>query len=153
MRVTRSATILAPTSVVFAQVNDFHNWDAWSPWAKLDPAAKNSFDGPSSGTGARFSWAGNDKVGEGAMTITDSRESELVRIKLDFVKPFKATNTAEFTFKPEGGQTLVTWSMFGQKNFPCKAVSLFMDMDKMVGGEFEQGLASMKSVAENAPHE
>jgi hypothetical protein len=98
-------------------------------------------------------WAGNHEVGEGAMTITDSRESELVRIKLDFEKPFRATNTAEFTFRPEGEHTVVTWSMFGQKNFPCKAVSLFMDMDKMVGGEFEQGLASMKVAAEKTSHE
>ena len=101
-RIERSATIAAPASAVFAQVNDFHNWEPWSPWAKLDPSAKSSFEGAAAGKGAEFAWAGNRKVGEGRMTITESRPSELVRIKLEFLKPFAATNTAEFTFEPEG---------------------------------------------------
>jgi uncharacterized protein YndB with AHSA1/START domain len=150
-RVARSATISAPAPAVFAQVNDFHKWEAWSPWAKLDPAARNSFDGPAAGTGAIFRWAGNNEVGEGSMTITESRPSELITIRLDFTKPFEATNTAEFTFKPEGNQTVITWSMFGTNNFIAKAFCLFMSMDKMVGGQFEKGLASMKSVVEAAP--
>jgi len=150
-RIVRSATISAPAPAVFAQVNDFHNWEAWSPWAKLDPAAKATFEGPSAGTGAIFRWAGNDKIGEGSMTITESRPSDLIRITLEFVKPFAATNTAEFTFEPEGNQTAVTWSMAGKNNFMAKAVSLFMNMDKMVGGKFEEGLANMKSVVEAAP--
>jgi len=150
-RVVRSATISAPPPAVFAEVNDFHRWEAWSPWAKLDPAAKNSFDGPAAGTGAIFNWSGNNEVGEGSMTITESRPSDLVRIKLDFTKPFEATNTTEFTFKPEGNQTVVTWSMFGTNNFIAKAFCLFNSMDKMVGGQFEKGLASMKSIAEAAP--
>jgi hypothetical protein len=150
-RVTRSATLSAPAPAVFAQVNDFHKWEAWSPWAKLDPAAKNSFEGPSAGIGAIFKWSGNKEVGEGSMTITESRPSELIRIKLDFAKPFEATNTTEFTFKPEGNQTVVTWSMFGTNNFIAKAFCLFNSMDKMVGGQFEKGLASMKSIAEAAP--
>ena len=150
-RVARTATISAPAPVVFAQVNDFHKWEAWSPWAKLDPAAKATFEGPSAGTGAIFRWAGNDKIGEGSMTITESRPSNLIRITLEFVKPFAATNTAEFTFEPEGNQTAVTWSMAGKNNFMAKAVSLFMNMDKMVGGKFEEGLANMKSVVEAAP--
>ena len=150
-RVARSATIFAPAPAVFAQVNDFHKWEAWSPWAKLDPAAKNSFDGPAAGTGAMFRWAGNHEVGEGSMTITESRPSDLIRIKLDFTKPFEATNTTEFTFKPEGNQTVVTWSMFGTNNFIAKAFCLFNSMDKMVGGQFEKGLASMKSIVEAAP--
>jgi len=150
-RIVRSATISAPAPAVFAQVNDFHNWEAWSPWAKLDPAAKATFEGPSAGTGAIFRWAGNDKIGEGSMTITESRPSNLIRITLEFVKPFAATNTAEFTFEPEGNQTAVTWSMAGKNNFMAKAVSLFMNMDKMVGGKFEEGLANMKSVVEAAP--
>ena len=149
-RIERSATISAPAPAVFAQVNDFHNWEAWSPWAKLDPAAKATFEGPRAGRGAIFRWAGNEEVGEGSMMITESRPSDLIRIKLDFLKPFEATNTAEFTFKPEGNQTAVTWSMEGQNNFIAKAVCLFMNMDKMVGGQFEKGLASMKSVAEAA---
>ena len=98
-----------------------------------------------------FRWAGNEEVGEGSMTITESRPSDLIRIKLEFLKPFEATNTAEFTFKPEGSETAVTWSMEGQNNFIAKAVCLFMNMDQMLGGQFEKGLASMKSVAEAAP--
>jgi uncharacterized protein YndB with AHSA1/START domain len=149
-RIVRSSTIAAPPATVFAQVNDFHKWEAWSPWARLDPAAKSSFDGPAAGNGATFRWAGNEEVGEGSMTITESRPSDLIRIKLEFLKPFAATNTAEFTFKPEGEQTVVTWSMFGTNNFIAKAFCLFINMDKMVGGQFEKGLASMKSVAEAA---
>ena len=150
-RIVRSATISAPAPAVFAQVNDFHNWEAWSPWAKLDPAAKATFEGPSAGTGAIFRWAGNDKIGEGSMTITESRPSDLIRITLEFLKPFAAINTAEFTFTPEGNQTVVTWSMAGKNNFIAKAVHLFMNIDKMVGGDFEKGLAQMKSVVEAAP--
>ena len=116
-RITRSATVSAPPSALFAQVNDFHRWEAWSPWAKLDPAARNTFEGAPAGTGAVFAWAGNRKVGEGRMTIVESRPNELVRIKLEFLKPFAATNTAEFTFKPAGDRTQVTWSMFGRNNF------------------------------------
>ena len=148
-RITRTATISAPPADVFAQVNDFSKWQNWSPWAKLDPAAKSTFEGPAAGTGARFRWAGNNQVGEGRMTITESHPSDLVRIELEFLKPFKATNTAEFTFKPEGNQTVVSWSMFGKNNFMGKAMGLIMDCDKMLGGQFEQGLANMKSVAEN----
>src|SRR3954462_3002240 len=99
--VARSAVIAAPPAEVFAQVNDFHNWEAWSPWAKLDPAARNSFEGPSAGAGAIFKWSGNDKVGEGTMTLTESHPNDLIRIKLDFVKPFEDTSTTEFTFKPD----------------------------------------------------
>src|SRR5436190_13618996 len=136
--VQRAAVMPAPADAVFAQVNDFHNWEAWSPWAKLDPAMKQSYEGASAGIGAVYSWAGNSDVGEGRMTITESRPGELVRIKLEFLKPFAATNTAEFTFKPEGGnQTAVTWTMSGRKNFMCKAFGLFMNMDKMIGGDFE----------------
>ena len=147
-RITRTATIPAPASVVFAQVNDFHKWEAWSPWAKLDPAAKNSFEGAASGEGAIFRWAGNKEVGEGSMTLMESRPNELIQIKLEFLKPFQGTNTAEFTFKPEGNQTVVTWSMYGKNNFMSKAFGLIMNCDKMVGGQFEQGLANLKSVTE-----
>jgi polyketide cyclase/dehydrase/lipid transport protein len=146
--VSRSGKISAPPAIVFAQVNDFHKWQAWSPWAKMDPACKNTYDGTSAGVGAGFAWDGNKKVGAGRITILESRSSDLIRIKLEFLKPFKATNTAEFTFKPEGNQTFVTWSMTGKNNFFLKAFGLFMDCDKMVGGDFEKGLAAMKSVAE-----
>jgi hypothetical protein len=152
-RVVRSTTIAAPAADVFAQVNDFHKWEAWSPWAKLDPAAKNTFEGPTEGTGAIFKWSGNNEVGEGKMTLTESHPYDLITIKLEFVKPFAATNTTEFTFQPVGEQTTITWAMTGQKNFVSKAVCMFMNMDKMVGGDFEKGLASMKSIVENAKGE
>jgi uncharacterized protein YndB with AHSA1/START domain len=149
-RVERSATIPGPPEEVFAQVNDFHAWKEWSPWAKLDPQSKETYEGSAAGTGAIFKWSGNNEVGEGMMTLTDSQPNDLIRIKLDFIRPFAATNTTEFTFKPEGDQTLVTWSMSGQNTFMSKAIHLVMDMDKMVGGNFEQGLAQMKSVVEAA---
>ena len=146
-RVERSATIPAPASVVFAQVNDFHKWDAWSPWAKLDPAMKATHSGAAAGPGAIYHWEGNKDVGEGRMTITESRPNEMVRIKLDFIKPFESTNLTEFVFKPSSNQTAVTWTMTGEKSFISKAVCLFMDMDKMVGGDFEKGLAAMQTAA------
>lgn len=149
-RVTRTATIPAASSAVFDQVNDFHKWNAWSPWAKLDPAMKTTFEGPQSGTGAAYSWVGDSKVGEGKMSITESRTNELVRLKLEFLKPFPSVATTEFAFKPEGNQTSVTWSMSGEKNFMSKAVCLFMNMDKMLGGDFEKGLANLKSVMQVA---
>jgi uncharacterized protein YndB with AHSA1/START domain len=149
-RVTRSATIAAPPAAVFAQVNDFHNWDAWSPWAKLDPACKNTFEGAQAGTGAVFKWSGNDQVGEGGMTILESRPNDLIRIKLDFVRPFEAGCATEFRFKSEGEQTTVTWTMSGENNFVAKAFCLFMNMDKVLGGEFEKGLAQMKAITETA---
>lgn len=150
-RVARSVAISAPPSAVFAQVNDFHKWEAWSPWAKLDPAMKKAYEGAQFGTGAAYAWNGNHEVGEGRTTITESRPNELVRIKLEFVRPFAATNDVEFSFMPQGEQTVVTWSMNGRNNFVGKAVGLVMNMDKMVGGQFEQGLAQLKSVVEKAP--
>jgi hypothetical protein len=147
-QVVRQASISAPPAAIFSEVNDFHRWNAWSPWAKLDPAMKQTHEGAASGQGAVYSWAGNSDVGEGRMTITESRPNELVRIKLDFLKPFEATNTTDFTFKPQGNQTLVTWTMAGEKNFISKAMCLFVDMDKMVGADFEKGLAALKSITE-----
>ena len=147
-RVTRTATVSAPPEVVFDQVNDLHKYQTWSPFAKVDPAMKTTLEGPQAGTGAVLGWAGNSKAGEGRMTLTESRPNELVRFNLEFFKPFKATNIAEFTFKPEGDQTVVTWSMTGKNNFMFKAVGLFMNCDKMVGGMFEEGLANLKTIAE-----
>lgn len=147
--VQRSAKISAPAAVVFGQVNDLKKWQAWSPWEKLDPAMKRTFEGPQAGTGAAYAWAGNSKVGEGRMTITESRPSELIRLRLDFIKPFASTSDVEFSFKPEGGQTAVTWTMSGKKNYMSKLMCMFMSMDKMVGGDFETGLANLKSVSEN----
>src|ERR1700730_1714561 len=133
-RVERSATINAPAPVVFAQVNDFHKWNAWSPWAKIDPAMKQTFEGAPAGVGASYTWTGNKEVGEGRMTITDSHPSDLIKIKLEFIRPFAATNATDFTFKPQGNQTAVTWTMSGDNNFIGKAFGLFMNMDKMIGG-------------------
>jgi hypothetical protein len=150
-RVTRSAAISAPPATVFEQVNDLHKWEEWSPWAKLDPAAKSTYEGPPAGVGAAFAWSGNNKIGQGRMTITESKPEGLVKFNLEFLRPFKATNTAEFTFKSQGGQTVITWTMLGKNNFMSKAMGLFMNCDKMVGGQFEQGLAKMKSIAEAVP--
>ncbi len=149
-KVCRSTKISAPPEAVFPHVNDYHRWEAWSPWAKLDPTCKNTFEGATAGIGAIFSWAGNKKVGEGRMTIIESRVGDLIRIKLEFFKPFKATNTAEFDFQPDGNQTVVTWSMFGKNNFMGKVFGLLVNCEKMVGRDFEKGLAAMKSVVETA---
>ena len=149
-RVTRSITIAADPTVVFTQVDDLKKWEAWSPWLKMDPAMKLTYSGPAAGVGAVSAWVGNSEVGEGRMTITESRPRELVRFNLEFFKPMTGTSAAEFTFKPEGSQTVVTWSMTGKNNFIAKGICLIMNMDKMVGGQFEQGLASMKTVAEAA---
>ncbi len=146
--VVRSATIAAPPEEVFSHVNELRKWDAWSPWAKLDPNAKNSFAGPAAGVGSTMSWSGNNKVGEGRMTITGSRASEVIQFKLEFLRPFKATNTAEFKFTAADGRTLVAWSMFGKNNFMSKMFSLIVDCDKMVGKDFEKGLASLKTIIE-----
>ena len=149
-RIVRTTKIAAPAPAVFAQVNDFHNWPGWSPWAKLDPNMKITYDGPAAGPGAIYHWVGNKDVGEGQMTLLESKPNELVRIKLDFIKPFADTSTTEFTFQPDGDQTNVSWSMAGNRNFLAKAVCLFMNMDKLVGTDFEKGLATLKSQTEAA---
>ena len=150
-RVSRSTTIAAPAPVVFAQVNNFHKWSAWSPWEKIDPAMKRTYEGPPAGVGASYAWVGSREVGEGRMTIVESRPSDLIHVKLEFVKPFAGTSVAEFSFKPDGERTLVTWSMTGDKNFIAKAIHLVMSMDRMIGDQFDKGLAAMKTVAEAAP--
>ncbi len=149
-RVTRKASISAHADVVFDQVNDLRKWGAWSPWEKMDATLKRTFEGPSAGEGAIYRWVGNNKVGEGSMTIIESRPDELIRIKLVFLKPFACTNAVEFQFQAEGNRTALTWSMAGKNNFMAKAVHLVMKMDKMVGGQFENGLAELQSVAEAA---
>jgi uncharacterized protein YndB with AHSA1/START domain len=148
--VERSTMVSAPPEAVFAQVNDFHAWPNWSPWEKMDPGLKRTYAGAPSGQGSVYEWAGNDKVGEGRMTIEKSDKPSLVSIKLEFLKPFAATNTATFAFTPAAEGTKVTWAMDGSNNFMSKAFQLFMDMDQMIGKDFEQGLASMKTVAEAA---
>ena len=146
--ISRSINIAASPAQVFAQVSDFHRWDQWSPWEKMDPNMKRTFEGPPSGEGAVYAWAGSGQVGEGKMTLVKSQPPELIQIRLDFLKPMKATNLAEFTFTPEDGGALVTWSMSGRKNLLSKVMCLFMNMDKMVGGQFDLGLARLKTVVE-----
>lgn len=150
-RIERTTVIAAPAAAVFAQVNDFHRWDAWNPWGKLDPAMKQSYEGAPAGPGAIYTWAGNRHVGEGRMTITESRPDELIRVRLEFLKPLANTSTAEFAFRPEGQHTIVTWSMAGTNSFMAKAFHLVMNMDRMIGGQFDRGLADMKSTVEAGP--
>jgi hypothetical protein len=150
--VTRSATIQAPPDRVFAQVNDFKAWNAWSPWAKLDPDCKYTFSDPSAGKGATYAWEGDSNVGSGNMTIIDSKPAEQIDLRLEFIKPFAGICPTQFTFKPEGaGGTRVTWTMTGENNFVAKAMCMFMNMDKMVGGDFEKGLANIKQIVEAPP--
>lgn len=146
--VERSVTIAAPNRTVFPKVNDLHQWQTWSPWEKLDPQMKRTYEGAEAGVGAGYHWVGNDKVGEGRMTITDSRPNEQVGIHLNFIKPFASSSVTTFTFIPGGPGTKVTWTMDGDNNFMAKTMSLFMNMDKMIGGDFEKGLATLKSVSE-----
>lgn len=147
-RYERSTTIAAPPSAVFPHLNDLHKWQAWSPWAKKDPDAKTTFEGPQEGVGSAMSWAGDSNVGEGKMTITESKPNERVQYRLDFLKPFTGTNMAEFTFTPEGNGTKVVWSMSGKNNFFSKAFGLFVDCEKMIGDDFEQGLRDLKAIVE-----
>lgn len=148
-RVARSVTIAAPAATAFAEVNDLHRWNAWSPYEKLDPAMKRSFEGAPAGNGAAYAWEGNSKVGTGRMTIVESRPAEAVRMKLEFLKPMKGEGEALFSFKPEGNNTVVTWEMNGDCNYVAKIVSVFCSMDKMMGPQFEEGLNALKGVAES----
>ena len=148
-KITRTATVNAPPDAVFAQVNDFHKWDAWSPWAKIDPNMKTTYSGPDSGQGASYSWVGNDQVGEGKMTINQSHPPQHIMIDLEFIKPFAQRSVTEFMFKPNGDKTDVTWSMSGQNGFLGKAFGLFMNMDKMVGADFEKGLAQLDKASQS----
>jgi uncharacterized protein YndB with AHSA1/START domain len=147
-RIERSASIAAPPEVIFPFVSDFHHWEQWSPWEKLDPKMKKTHEGPAGAQGSRYSWVGNKDVGEGRMTLVDVKPSDSLSIKLEFLKPFEATNATTFTFKPAAGGTQVTWAMEGHPNFMMKAFSLFADMDARVGKDFESGLGTLKGLAE-----
>jgi len=146
---SRSAKFVAPPEKIFPHVNDLHLWEGWSPWAKLDPNSKSSFEGPAAGTGAVMKWEGNSRIGVGKMTITDSQPSNVVRFRLDFEKPMKSTQTAEFSFLPEDGGTLVTWSMSGKNSTMGRVMGLFMNCEKMIAGQFDKGLANLKTVVES----
>jgi len=149
--VERSATMNASASAIFPFVNVLRRWQAWSPWDRIDPDMKRTYEGADSGVGAAYSWAGDGNIGEGKMTITESVPDERVVMKLEFFKPMAGVSTARLTFAPEGGGTRVTWSMDGTNGFAAKVFTVFMDMDAMIGGNFEQGLASLKSIVEAAP--
>lgn len=148
-RVERSIVIDVPPAKVATLINDFHNWPAWSPWAKLDPAMKTSYSGPSTGPGAIYEWEGNSKVGQGRMEIL-TVEPAKTSIKLDFLKPFEGHNTADFLLQPEGTGTRVSWVMYGPMTFPGRIMSVFTSMDKMIGPDFIKGLTSLKSAAEHS---
>lgn len=147
--VKRSLEMKAPPEVIYAQVSDFHAWAAWSPWEKIDADLKKTFDGPASGVGAFYAWEG-EKTGAGNMKITEAKPGESLGLDLNFMKPFEAHNRTEFTFMKHGEGTVVTWSMKGTNSFGSKAAGVFMNMDKMVGGDFEKGLAAMATASEQA---
>lgn len=149
-RVERSATIAASPIALFEHVNAPRNFNEWNPWNKLDPAAKNTYSGQQSGVGAVASWEG-EEVGAGSATITESKPRELVRMRMDWKKPMEGTSTVDFTFKPDGEKTVVTWAMYGPQTFVGKAFSLFMDCEKMCGPQFEKGLADLGKIASSAP--
>ncbi len=147
-RVERSTRIDAPPDKVFATISDFHQWASWSPWEEIDPNMNRTYSGATSGKGAVYEWRGNKKVGEGRMEITTATPSQLVVIKLDFLKPFETHNTVELTLTPSGNGTNVTWAMSGASPFFMKVMCVFVSMDKMVGKDFEKGLARLKAHVE-----
>jgi uncharacterized protein YndB with AHSA1/START domain len=147
-RVERSTTIKAPPEKVFALIDDFRQWEAWSPYQKRDPAMKKTFSGAPSGKGAVYTWDGNSKIGAGHMEIIESTPPSRIVITLDFTRPIKAHNMVEFTLAPKGSDTEVIWVMHGPSPYLSKLMGIFMNMDRMVGDDFEAGLANLKAVAE-----
>jgi hypothetical protein len=147
-RIERSAQVSAPAEVVFGIINDLRQWGRWSPYDKRDPAMKKTFEGPSSGPGASYIWNGNNQVGEGRLTIVAAKPGALVTMKLEFSRPFRCTNEVNFKLAPSGNGTRVSWIMDGKNNFMGKLMSLLMNMDKMCGKDFEQGLANLDTVTQ-----
>jgi uncharacterized protein YndB with AHSA1/START domain len=147
-QVVRTTTIDAPPEKVFGYLNDFRQWRAWSPWENLDPNLQRTYSGADSGVGAKYAWEGNKNVGAGSMEIVESNSPSKISLKLDFSRPFEAHNMTDFTFEPVGNGTKLTWDMHGPNQCMGKVMSVFMDMDKMVGKDFETGLANLKAAAE-----
>ena len=147
-RVQRSLLIKAPPDRIYPLIADFHAWQQWSPWEKIDPALQRTYSGPANGTGAVYAWAGNKDVGKGRMEILDVTPPTRVVIKLDFLEPFEGHNNAEFTLQPTDGATNVTWAMYGPNPLMAKVMGLFVSMDKMIGGQFETGLNNLKAASE-----
>jgi uncharacterized protein YndB with AHSA1/START domain len=146
--VVRQAQVAAPMAEVYGRVADFHRWEAWSPWGKIDPAMKTEYTGTDGAPGASYHWVGNDKVGEGRMTIREAVAPERVVITLEFIKPFASVATTTFTMEPSGSGTQVAWKMEGENSFMGKAMSLVGGMDAMIGKDFEKGLAQLKAASE-----
>ena len=146
--IRRGATIKAPPEKIFSLINDFHQWGSWSPWENKDPAMKRTFSGAASGRGAVYAWDGNKNVGSGRMEILDASSPSKIVIKLDFFAPFEACNTAEFNMLPQGDTTGVDWLMHGPASFMSKLMQVFMNIDKMVGKDFEAGLSNLKKLTE-----
>jgi hypothetical protein len=147
LHVQRAASIKATPDKIAPLITDFHRWSAWSPYEKVDPAMKRTYSGAANGKGAVYEWEGNGDVGQGRMEITDTSPSR-VTIKLDFIKPFEGHNVAEFALVPQGDTTNVTWSMAGPTPYLGKLIGVFINMDTMIGKDFETGLANMKAIAE-----
>jgi hypothetical protein len=152
-KVERQTVIKAPSAAIFPNLADFHRWGAWSPWEHLDPQMRKTYSGPPTGVGSSYSWIGNSDVGEGRMTVLESVPNEALTLKLEFLKPFEATNTTTYTLRPVSGDngTQVTWSMEGPNSFMGKVMSVFASMDSMIGKDFELGLANLKRVSESSP--
>jgi uncharacterized protein YndB with AHSA1/START domain len=146
--IERSAVINAPAEKIFSVLNDFHQWGGWSPWENKDPDMKRTYGGPERGKGAVYGWEGDKNVGTGRMEILEANTPSKLVIKLDFFKPFEAHNTAEFTMLPQGNATSVHWVMHGPATFMSKVMTVFVNFDKMVGKDFEQGLANLKKLTE-----
>lgn len=147
-RIARTARIEAPPETIYPLVSDFHRWTEWSPWEEIDPGMQRTYSGAERGTGARYAWSGNRKAGEGSMHVAEATSPSHVTIDLQFTRPFKATNVTEFDLDPVDGGTEVTWAMTGVNALPAKVFGVFMDMDDLVGKDFEKGLAKLKAVAE-----
>ena len=146
--VQRAISIKAPAEKIFPVINDFHQWVAWSPYENKDPAMKRTYSGAENGKGAVYAWDGNSNVGSGRMEILDTSVPSKIVIKLDFFKPFEGHNTAEFTMLPQGDATNLTWVMRGPAVFVSKVMQVFMNLDKMIGKDFEAGLANLKKLTE-----
>jgi len=147
-RVVRTATVAAPPASVFAQTNDLRKYQTWNPFGKSDPKASYVYEGPATGVGSILKWSSTGQTGEGTMTIVESRLNELVRYRLVFIRPMAGAGDMALSMQSQGNQTLVTWTMEGDKNYLAKLMGLFMNMDKMMGGAFERGLAELKTIAE-----
>jgi len=147
-RVERSTTIKAPAEKIFPLINDFREWEPWSPWEKVDPAVKRSYSGAANGQGAIYEWNGTKDIGQGRMEIIESSPTSKVIIKIDFIKPFEAHNTIEFTLVTHGDATIVTQAMYGPCSYISKLMGIFFSMDKMVGQKYEEGLANLKALSE-----